>query len=164
LSKVNDLLFLKEIYNMTDNEMKILKNGLVTAPKVNKSYSSLAMKLTFQREKILHALGLKSYGSWDGLLLEGLVFNGKKYIDLPFSKLLLIDKIKQLPIRVIAKLSWRSLMQNVVNRIAPYRKYKLPKGLPIPKENLIEDSIFLKKIEKDLNKKSQSKLETFTND
>jgi hypothetical protein len=149
LSKVNDLLFLKEIYNITDNEMKILKNRLAKAPKANKSYSSLAMKLTFQREKILNALGLKSYGSWDGSLLEGLSFNGK----IPFSKLLLIDKIKQLPIRIIGRIirqfTWRLLMQDVIDKITPYRKYKLPKGLPILQENLNKDSIFLKKIEKE---------------
>ena len=150
LSKVNDLLFLKEIYNISDNEMKILKSKLVTASKANKSYSSLAMKLTFQREKILNALGLKSYGSWDRSLLEGLTFNGKKeYANVPFSKLLLIDKIKQLPIRIIGKFNWRHLMQEVVDEIVPYRKYKLPKGLPILQESLNKDSIFLKKIEKE---------------
>ena len=40
-------------------------------------------------------------------------------------------------------------MQDVIDKITPYRKYKLPKGLPILQENLNKDSIFLKKIEKE---------------
>ena len=50
-------------------------------------------------------------------------------------------------------------MQNNINKYFPYRRYELPKGLPIPQENLKQDSIFLKKIEKDYDdfKKNQHK-------
>jgi hypothetical protein len=40
-------------------------------------------------------------------------------------------------------------MQNKVNKYLPYRKYELPEGLPILQKNLRQDSIFLKKIEKE---------------
>jgi hypothetical protein len=144
LSKINDLLFLKKIYNITDNEIKVLKKILLAVPKANKSYSQLAMKLTFQREKILNIFGLKTYGSWD------VRKENSRLLHVPFSSLRLIDKIKQLPIRIMHRLAWRNLMQNVVDKIVPYKKYELPKGLRIVNENLIEDSIFLKKIEGEL--------------
>ena len=147
LSKINDLMFVQDIYDISDDKMKILRYELINNPRYNKSYSSLAMKLTFKREVILNFFGLKSYGSWDNSPLNKLFIDNK--ISLPlFSNLDLLDKVKQLPMRIIKRFYWRVLMQNVVNKYLPYNKYKLPKGLPISKNKLREDCLFLKQLEK----------------
>jgi len=151
LSKVNDLLFIKEIYNVTDNELKILRNKLTNTHRANKAYSSLAMKLTFKREKVLNAFGLKTYGSWDKSPLERLALNNEKNTVIPSSNFRLTNKIKWLFIRIVNRFHWRSLMQDVVNKYLPYKRYKLPKGLPISQDNLNKDSAFLKEIEKECN-------------
>jgi hypothetical protein len=148
LSKINDLLFLKEIYNLTDDEIEGLKIKLSSAPRANKAYSSFAMKLTFKREKILNLFGLKSYGSWDYSPLSKLPMPLKASPQKQ-SNLSMLGKVRGYLIRVRNRLRWRALMQLLVNKYLPYAKYKLPKGLPILQENLNNDSVFLKKIEKD---------------
>jgi len=157
LSKINDLLFLKEIYNLTDDEIEILKSNFRSAPRINKSYSSLAMKLTFKREEVLNFFGLKSFASIDKSPLLKLqmpwIFSSQKN-----SNLEVRGKVKGYLIRIINRLRWRSLMQKVVNKYLPYAKYKLPKRLPLMQNNLNSDSVFLKKIEKDYNIERERKL------
>ena len=119
-----------------------MKSKFKNAPRVNTAYSSLAMKLTFKREKILNLFGLKSYGTFDK---SPLIKFSKSFESSPQKKK------KRYLIRFIKRRRWRSLMQNVVNKYLPYSKYKLPKGLPILQDNLYRDSIFLKKMESDYN-------------
>jgi hypothetical protein len=150
LSKVKDLSFLKDTCDISTQELEHLKNKFRDAPRVNVAYSSLAMELTFKREKILNFLGLKSYGSYDRLLdlhVDATNLDSNPAASSPWSGLCFTDKLKQSPIRVMGRIRWRSLMQNVVNKYMPYRKYMLPEGLAISQKNLEENAAYLKKIE-----------------
>lgn len=133
---------------MTDSQVDVLRDRLSYAPKINQAYSSIAMKLTLGREKVLNFFGIRTLGSWDTYPLESFTLANKKGKEKEYRGFWLYDKFKKLLTMVVNRLSWRRLMQNIVNKYLPYKKYKLPEGLPISKDRLSEDLVFLKTLEK----------------
>lgn len=122
--------YLRSTYSLTENEIDEIKSSFKNANPINRSYSNIAMNLTFLREKILNTMGVMTIGSEINnpiRLLNKIEYSQKdlsKFNDLVFS-----DKIRQLPRRIknnLAKRWWRILMQGAINKYLPYNKYKLP--------------------------------------
>ncbi|WP_282611376.1 hypothetical protein [Pelagibius sp. Alg239-R121] len=147
LSKIKEFSFLAEPLGLSEHSVGELRKLFETAPPVNVAYSSLAMKLTFARERTLRFFGAKTIGSNDraGYFWYRRYFCDEKpvnkdratlYWNLPLSQ-----KIVQFPGRFLGRLgwrrfhlTWRSFMQNVVNTYLPYRKYALPADVAIPED------------------------------
>ena len=133
--KIGSMEYLRNIFSLNDDDVKFLNNKFINAPSVNKSYSNLAMRLTFKREKILRVFGLKLIGPMDYIPLKeshcNNFVNGRNGIvgRQLFSSLSLKQKIFQLPerlrYRISIILSWRYLMQKIVNKLFVYSKYKI---------------------------------------
>ncbi|TQV83645.1 hypothetical protein [Denitrobaculum tricleocarpae] len=160
LSKISEFSFLAEPLHLSGGSVSELRRQFETAPRVNVAYSSLAMKLTFARERIFGVFGAKTAGSNDraGYFWCRHYFGDEKpgqkktavlYRDLPFSQ-----KLAQFPARVFGRmgwrrfdLTWRSFMQKVVNNYLPYRKYALPADVPIPEAVLRANENYFKTCE-----------------
>jgi hypothetical protein len=100
LSTVDDLLFIKGISNLTDDELKVLQDNFLVATRANKSYSSLAMKLTFKRKMILNLFGLESCESWNKIPLNDLAVSTEKNT-MFFLLISIVNKFKSLPIKIV---------------------------------------------------------------
>ena len=94
----------------------------------NRSFSKSAMSLTLLREKVLNFLGLRSQSSQDFSIVK-------------LEKLSKLAGESNTPGKALSRrrisarsrlrriLSWRYLMQVVVNRVFVYKKYELPAGI-----------------------------------
>lgn len=96
---------------------------IAEAPRRNVGYSTLAMRLTFLRERILRRMGVRTIGSSDVPLTQ--------YIKVRRDR----EKITQSPNSVKSskgnrrRLTWRRVMQDILPKIARSAKYELPKRL-----------------------------------
>lgn len=150
IEKIGEMRFLNSIYHLDNAITHKLSHRFKNAQRHNISYSNLAMKITFLRERFLRLFGLKSIGSEDFDLkkLRALYNNQINTAQKSFKKLPLQDKPKRiftsLFIRFFQKLHWRFFIQNFFDKVVPYRKYKLPDGL-IPESVLIKNKAFYKK-------------------
>lgn len=157
MNSLSNFYFLKDHYLLSDKEVEKFKELFFNAPKSNVAYSHLAMTLTFWRESILKSLGLKTMGSLDLSLINSLRDCEKNKIineasNSSFRDLSLVQKLLQSPKIILKKVSsihifrWRKLMQFVVNKLFPYKKYKLPiecyrnKNLEEKNDAFIKDS------------------------
>jgi hypothetical protein len=144
ISKISSLSFIKDIYNISNDELKYLQNVFKGANKCNVSYSAIAMNMTFARERLANLLGFESSNPFNASLTR--VIKIKNNYIKPDSKntflVKLFYKFKTIFI-------WRNIMQKWINNYLPYKKYKLPEGLLIPEKILKENSLYLKEIEND---------------
>lgn len=152
--------FLEGIVDLDDVEKKTLVAAFERAPKRNRSYSNSAMKLTFWRERVLNAAGLKSFGTSDWRyekLAQGLGNWSDECIPTQYKHLSRRDQIIQFPRRTLNKIirwlgfsSWTLFMQQRLNLFVPYRKYELPiDKLQINRENLNKCNAFLDRLNSD---------------
>ena len=151
IEKMGEMRFLDSIYHLDNAITRKLSHRFKNAQRHNISYSNLAMKITFLRERFLRLLGLKSIGSEDFNLknLRRLYNNQINAVQKnSFKELPLQDKPKRiftvLFIRFFQRLQWRFFIQNFFDKVVPYRKYKLPDGL-IPESVLIKNKALYKK-------------------
>lgn len=130
VNKVYEFTFLKEAFNITENDIKILMHSFLNAPRMNRSYSKLAMKLTFYKENILNSFGIRAIGSNDKYALGMIKDTIDVDVQLKYSELRMHEIIQQFPSRFFRKFvvffTWRHLMQRIVDRVVSYKKYKLP--------------------------------------
>lgn len=127
MEEVFSLEFLQRIFHIDEPIMAQLRAASAGMSAQNVSYSATAVKMTFARERVLRALGLKSVGT----------------TDFELTKLLVRARVPELchaadcgwhygrersgPINFfIRRLKWTYLMQRIVDRIVPYRRYVLP--------------------------------------
>jgi hypothetical protein len=147
----------KQLFNMSNTEIIDFKNKLKTSPHENRSFSALALRLTVLREKFLNIFGVRSIGSSDIILRRAITKGENK--DISFRKLPLFLKFREFPKRILnimAKsvvLNWRWWMQRVLDRLVPYKKYRLPL------DNVNFDS-FLMEANKKLIEESESHIDT----
>lgn len=138
LSHINTLYPFHFLFGLNPNKINSYLEALKNAPRENRSYSKLAVNLTFKREAILRTMNVKSSGSEDYPTSNNFV-NGmsplhiKRFVELP-----LRQKFLKFPLRAFKKVmrplhrvqpSWRWLMQRVLDKLCPYQKFYLPKDV-----------------------------------
>lgn len=110
-----DLEFLTHVADVNKDQLATLRDTLVRLPPKNPSYSNLAMRLTFLRERLLNALGLKTLGTHDryrnlAAAEAGGTNRGWKRILWPL-------------------VTWRGLMQVTLPKLTGYKPYQLPPSI-----------------------------------
>lgn len=131
LSRINTLYPFCNLIGLNAENSRIYQDILKKAPRENKSYSNLAVYLTFKREAALRAMNLKSPGSEDYPISNNFIngistHHSKRFVELSVKKKLLV-----LPFRVVRKIvkPWRWWMQKILDRLYPYQKFHLPKDV-----------------------------------
>lgn len=130
LTRLSSLHPWKQLFDMSNAETTEFKNIIKTSPHENRSFSVLALRLTILREKILNIFGIRTIGSSDVALQRAInkIENGKiPFRELPFD--LKFRQFTKRTLQIIAKselLNWRWWMQRVLDRLLPYKKYRLP--------------------------------------
>jgi hypothetical protein len=132
LPRISEMKFVNEFSNLPPNDLENLSAEFSSASaKMNLSYSNTAMKLTFARERVLATLGLKSKSSHDVDIkaLSRLIEINEKGLSKKDAETPRATR-RQKKYGALRKLrEWRYLMQVVVNRFLPYKKYELPAGV-----------------------------------
>jgi len=134
LITINRLEFLRAIFNLDDIDMKFLRGKMSAGRNHNRAYSKRAMALTLKRERLLNILGLMTVGSDYSLLTRVQKGSERESVKAPFRSLSQSDKTRELPIRALKRLikilfrclKWRYFLQNIFDRVVPYKPYKLP--------------------------------------
>ncbi len=121
---VNDLSFMQKLLELTPEQLASLQEQFTKHRCANKSYSEVAMRLTFARERFLKALGLKSCSSLDLALCSSSKDDSLSHIW--FKDLSPIQKLRVLPKRA---LTWRRFMQSIVSKYIAQKPYLLPEGI-----------------------------------
>jgi len=109
---IGELQFLTALWDISDETHATLVRDFAAAPRVNMSYSRLAVQLTLGRERLLAAIGLRSLSASDRQLRKALAFTRSQ----PFSA-----RRSLVP-------SWATMMKPI-NRYGPKIAYRLPEGL-----------------------------------
>ena len=137
MQDILSMSFLKEIYSLNNSDVIFLSNLFKEAPFENKAFSSSAMRLTFFRERFLKRLNLQSYNSQCGRRKKHLLLDSKKRFnqkegEFKKNKMFFYFK-KVLPAKFKEKIKcffyWRCFIQNIFDKVTPYRKYSLPKDI-----------------------------------
>ena len=140
--------FIKIFTDLSFEEFNILYLKMQEQGIANKSFSSLAMRLTMFRSKMLKLLGLQ------GLSLQSqhaserfkVLMNdneGRRSLD--------PSKYQSISGKAMNIFKWRWLLQNGIHRIMPYRKYYLPETVQIPQKNYERCLTVLREERKNLN-------------
>ena len=130
------------LFNMDNDDKEKILFLIRKAPRYNKSYSRISIKLTFILEKIFSFIGFKSRGSQD---IEFQTQSFIKIKKLNVNYISNFDIISKNLLRKIFK-NWRWWMQNFVNKVLTYKKYKLPNNVYIDNKILDKNRLFLEKI------------------
>ena len=128
-----------------------LKNDLINtfngSKRENRAYSDLAVKMTFFRKQILKIFDLRPSNSFDHIFdnyAKKIETNFEEISNVKFSRKRLTKKIALSLVRIFR---WRFLMQNIVNKILPYKRFELPKstylGRNIEKNKEIYENLLL---------------------
>lgn len=125
IEEINSLRFLTKIFQLENKKHNELSYNLNKSPKINQSYSDIAMRLTFKRESFLKYFGLQSYKYHDDNLKNFIAKSNTKNISLDQS-LLIKDTYHENQRKIKDYLNWNIIMSKLVNRIFPYSKYYLP--------------------------------------
>lgn len=132
LHKLSELKFLIHHYELTEKEAHKLRKLFQNAPHINRSYSRLAMNITFAKESLINKLGLKTIGSRDKIpaSIEALINSEENRLS---RKTTTLKKLEQFPSWIVSRLNcrfkWRYIMQNIINKYFSYEKYTLPKNV-----------------------------------
>ncbi len=118
MEALKEMDYLEAIFKISADQKKILKHHFLTSKPQNESYSKFSMTLTFIREQIFRGLGAKTMGSEDQKLElfldeDRAVAAGKNFISRIFR-------------HMYKRLTWRKLMQKVVNKWGPKARWELP--------------------------------------
>jgi hypothetical protein len=147
LSTVNKLGFVKEIFNLNDEELNILKSKINNGRTYNRSYSKSAMALTMRREKLLRITGLMSYGS----AAQEIINRTDSQSHIAFRDVKFVEKVLSFPRRIVKRiliqLHWRNFIQRYFDRIVPYKNYNLPDNVYINEELARKNDNFIKTFE-----------------
>ncbi|MCE0504773.1 sulfotransferase [Roseivivax sp. GX 12232] len=155
LSRMKTLYPFTQLIDLSDRQVEALRTLLSTAPRENRSYSQAALNLTFIRERGLNRLGLKSLGSEDypetNAFLESTTGVPK---DPNARKKTRRDPRSGRSNKGLLK-PWRWWMQNVFDRIYPYKKYKLPQSVleRLDTDVMRRNAAYVAELEKSLDEK-----------
>jgi hypothetical protein len=149
LEDIGTMNFLRNIYELNEGELEILRSKYKESPRANRAYSKIGMSLTFLREHTANIIGLRSIGSDSRLPKFDLpdptyTVPGRNISLEPFNQLTFANKVRQLPRRIFRRLrsiisvgGWRGFIQNRVDKLIPYVKYELPDNIYF-NEQLVE--------------------------
>lgn len=147
LSTVNELGFVKEIFNLKDEELSILKSKLKNGKTYNRAYSNSAMALTMIREKLLRNTGLMSYGT----AFREIINRTDNQSHIEFRDIKFVKKVLSFPRRIVKRIArqlhWRRFIQRYFDRIVPYKKYNLPDNVYRNEELAKKNDNFVKTFE-----------------
>lgn len=145
-TRINTLYPFNELFSLNENKSQYFRELLKHVPRENRAYSMFAVKLTFFREKVLNKFGIKSLGSDDKLPHDQFVKSN--LMNYRFNDLSFKHKVISFCPRLLKKIikPWRFWMQSVLDRLFPYKKYRLPEKV-------------LQKLDNNLNKKNVKFLE-----
>lgn len=143
-----DLKFLDEFCDVSQSTKDSIRQDFETLEPNNRSYSKLAMQLTFARERWLKAFGLRSQSTHD-FDLRAIENFSKPIAESPAKP----AKRRNLLQRTKRKLwvwskrlrRWRYLMQVVVNRRLPYKKFELQPGI-LNAKVIAQNEVFYKQV------------------
>lgn len=167
---IGEFFFLKEIFNLSGDQILTLQNTYKNSKKENRSYSQLAMNLTLFREKMLNFIGVRSVSSNDRNLIElyqrlsTQTGNTTEKVNLKkrnyaffYSSKHLLSSIKT-KICHTSRSHWRIFIQNYFDKIIPYKKYKLPSCAYINNDMTEKNDKFIKSIIKKHKDKVKTKM------
>lgn len=128
MPKLGDLNFLNEFCEIDEQTKIDIRKEFETLEPNNRSYSKLAMQLTFARERWLRAFGLRSQSTHDFDLraIESLTKAIAESPAKPAKRKSQLQRTKR-KLWVWSKRlrRWRYLMQVFVNRRLPYKKFEI---------------------------------------
>lgn len=113
-----------DLLSLTEDQVLFFQRVIQESPTINKSYSKMAVRLTFIREHVLNKIGAKSINGDDK--------NYKRFISAEIDNTLNIKEKprqnyrKTLNSGLVNFLTWRSFLQNVVDQKLTYHKFELP--------------------------------------
>ena len=137
MDEIVNMIFLKRIYDLNDNDLFVLKKIYKESPRQNRAYSQLTMNLTFIRESMLNYFGFKTYGTDDKSILKIYrMYNDSKNSEKIISY---FDRYTKKVLFVL----WRKIMQNIVDKAIPYSKYKLPDYIDLNESLIEKNKVFL---------------------
>jgi hypothetical protein len=123
IEEINNLRFLSKIFKLENKKHKELCFNFNNAPKINQSYSDFAMRLTFKKESFLKYFGIQIY-HYPKNNLNFFVKSPVKNTSLVQSSSInniYNEKIKKY-------FNWNVIMNKIINKLFPYKKYCLPLG------------------------------------
>ena len=132
-SRINSLYSFDELFLLSESDVKKYSEAFKKAPKESRSYSELAVRLAFLRQIFVNILGIKSLGSehiyYENEGVSPPQDSHKLRGSINFEGLCQINKMRDLLSRLTREIikPWRWYMQSFVDRLYPYKKYKLPK-------------------------------------
>ena len=135
-----------------NHSKKELECKFSSAPHENRAYSSVAMSMTFQRERLLNIIGAKTMGSYD----KRLEYYEKRWatrtgIQSSFHELSNRDKLARFPGRMLKRIaacvcpSWGGFVRHRLDKVYPYQKYRLPPGVYLNEEKIGASREFLRR-------------------
>ena len=127
-----ELKFLQGLIELSSEDLARLKTLFVAQNIKNRSYSDIGMKLTFMRSNILTFFGLRNIGGNDinylSLIRSG-HYSRTATIKKPWRHLNLKTKFREAPsrsfYRILRLFRWRVFIQDIIDKIIPYRRYHL---------------------------------------
>ena len=163
LSYIDNLYPFTNLLSLNQETINKFKKIFKNSPTENRSYSRNALNLTFYRERLFRLIGVKTIGNEDIPDNNDFLIYSKpisKFLDLPFK-----DKLKEFSPRIFSKLgntlgSWRWWMQNILDKIYPYKKYYLPETVKNKlKTKLMEDNLkFISNLENQVDNEKHLKV------
>jgi hypothetical protein len=148
MPKLGELSFLDAFCEVDEKTKQQIRKNFETLEPNNRSYSKLAMSLTLRRERALRSLGLRSQSTHDFDLraIEALTKPIAAPSGKPAKRKSFLQRTKRKAWVWSKRLRrWRYLMQVVVNRRLPYKKFELPAA--ILNQNVIaKNELFYKSV------------------
>jgi hypothetical protein len=132
MPQLGTMKFLDEFGQISAANRELIQKNFNTLEPNNRSYSRLAMSLTFRRERLLQAFGLRSQSThdFDVRALEAFTKPIAEPTGKPAARRSALARFKRKTWIWSKRLRrWRYLMQVVVNRFFVYKKYELPAGI-----------------------------------
>lgn len=164
-SQVFELNFLATIFDLSEEELTPLRSILASSKTYNRAYSGAAMSLTFQREWMLEkvfgvtsrdlkerrAQGASVVSPGPGLNSTAVTHSASSVCALGQTRLYAavsrgLHWVRRSLRRIRRKLTWRYLMQEVLDQILPYEQYELPGDVYRNREPARENDLFLNSV------------------
>ncbi len=156
LSTMNNMEFLRPIFDLKDAEVERLRQIFKNAPPQNRAFSNMGMRLTFMRESFANKLGYRTLAKRDRDRIEFY-----RYLSDPEVSR---DALGSLPpaadrsgrnvdmsqdIDLSKKtMRWRNFIRKVVDRIVPYEKYELPSSIDLNQAMVEKNRAYIGRLEK----------------
>lgn len=132
MPRLGELSFIDAFCEIDDKVKQQIRKNFETLEPNNRSYSKLAMSLTIRRERALRSLGLRSQSTHDFEVraIESLTKPVATQSAKPAKRKSFLQRTKRKAWVWSKRLRrWRYLMQVIVNRRLPYRRFELPNGI-----------------------------------